>query len=430
MKKKLSSFGLALTILLSLIVALPFTVSAASSGMCGENLTWSVDDDGTLTISGTGTMYDFDNYENRPPWDDLTIQSLVINEGITHIGDYAFSHQQIFATDIIIPEGVESLGEASFAGLTKLKNVSLPDSLIVIGDFCFGEGESLENIHIPKNVSSLGENPFGIYLSSVSCDEENQNFSAQDGILFNKDKTEILCYPPEKAGVSYMISSNINTIGEWAFFYNRNLQEIIIPETVKEIQDCAFWCCENLTSIELPNSISIISSNLFSYCDNLYSVTIPKSVKSIEEMAFSGCYNLNKVIYTGSEEEWNKITISENFNKYLINAKKHFNAATEGINQSIKNKKLKALNLTVYENKKDSSSESDSYRLSSEAEIKNDTYTKTSNSKGYVQILNNGSDITVSKKGYISRTISAKRANKSKKIYLQRDSGGKPIING
>ncbi len=320
MKKRIFCCMLMFNMLLSLFIASPVTANAATSGVCGDSLTYTFDESGTLTISGTGDMYDFDEFENSSPWCDLTIQSLVINKGITHIGNYAFSYQNIFETDITIPEGVESIGEASFAGLP-LKTVSLPTSLVSIGDFCFGEGENLENIHIPKNVYALGENSFGINIETISVDDENKNFSTQDGILFSKDITQLLCYPPRKSGESYTIPKNVDTLGPFSFFYNRNLCEITVPETIKEIQNGAFWAYEKLTSIELPTSVSEISTNTFAYCCNLSSITIPKSIKTISGSAFCDCYSLNKVIYTGSEENWKEIVIDEFLNSYLINAK-------------------------------------------------------------------------------------------------------------
>ena len=249
------------------------------SAMCGDNLTWTYDGNGTLTITGTGEMYSYSSSSSEPwaMWQS-DIQTLIIEEGVT------------------------SIGSAAFCNCTALTNVSMPDSLLTIGNSCFSICASLSQITIPKNVSSIGIDVFSgcSGLAAISVASDNLNFSAVNGVLFNKNQTRLLCYPAGKSDTSYTI-----------------------PASVTQLADDAIFECTSLTSIVLSENMDSVSNGAFSWCEGLESIYIPTSILSIGNYAFMGCTALTDVYYTGSETEWNNITIGIE-NESLINATKHY----------------------------------------------------------------------------------------------------------
>lgn len=246
MKKRLLSFFLAVCMILSLLpVSVIAEEAATTSGTCGENLTWTLED-GTLTISGTGAMSDYSTSSGHTsaPWGDYceTITSAVIENGVTSIGDYAFYGCTNLAS-VTIPEGMVSIGDSAFEGCTNLASVTIPGSVASIGDDAFFECSSLESIYIPQNVVNIGVCSFAICtsLKSIDVSEDNTAYCSENGVLFNKDKSILHTYPAGKAGDAYTIPNGVNTINAAAFGFCTNLKSITIPVSVTEIQEAAFY---------------------------------------------------------------------------------------------------------------------------------------------------------------------------------------------
>ena len=153
--------------LLALLAAacclLTFSAAAESavveSGACGENLTWTLDAAGTLTVSGTGAMKDY-NYKGAPWYQSRdSIKAVVIENGVTTIGEYAFSDCSSLSS-ITIPEGVTTIGDRAFYGCTGLSSITLPEGVTTIGDSAFWSCDSLTSINIPESVTAIGEDAF------------------------------------------------------------------------------------------------------------------------------------------------------------------------------------------------------------------------------------------------------------------------------
>lgn len=321
--------------------------TVTNSGKWGE-LDWKLDASGTLTISGSGEMNDMD-MENGQAWtvQDLRteIQKVVIEEGITSIGnyafsycwgitevilpatvkkigDYAFSYTEI--TYIEIPSGVSEIGKHAFEQ-TPLSEISIPSTVTTIGEDAF-MGAALKNIAIPEGIEVIGENAFshcndletanisgsvkeigiGIFmgcekLREITVDSDNAMYSSADGILFDKNRTLLICYPGGKSERSYTLGSGIN-IGAYAFFGNSNLEEVIIQEGIESIGESAFstsW----VKRIILPESIESIGRSAFSFCSSLESIVIPKGVKKIGMYAFFGCSKMESITIPKGVEE-------------------------------------------------------------------------------------------------------------------------------
>ena len=243
------------------------TAQVVDSGTCGDNLTWELTGSGdnlTLTISGTGAMTDYGWNGNSldVPWysQNANIKTLVLPYGITTIGNYAFRECRGL-TGITIPNSVELIGEGAFGYCSGLiGTLIIPNSVISIGQFAFEDCSGLTGITIPNSVISIGKSAF-IYcknLTAIDVETNNQYYSSNNGVLFNKNKTILIKCPEGKSG-NYNIPNSVISIEQSAFWYCRNLLELIIPNSVISIGQSVFYYCISLTDIyvswETPVSI-------------------------------------------------------------------------------------------------------------------------------------------------------------------------------
>ena len=326
MKKRILSMVLALSMLISFM---PIIASAATSGTCGDNLTWTFDN-GTLTISGTGEMEDYYWEENhRAPWfkNRESIKNVVIEEGATNISTYAF-YCCSNLINITISNSVTNIESDAFATCSSLTNITIPNSVMSIEEFAIIDCDNLESITISNSVTNIGD---GLCyrcsnLKNIYVDKNNQYYSSENGILFNKDKSKLIKYPDGKINKQCIIPDNVTDIGEYAFAACSSLTSITIPNSVTSIGGSAFNSCSSLTNITIPNSVTCIDAYTFMRCSSLTSITIPNSVTSIEYGAFNECSSLTDVYYTGTKAEWEKIDIdnSYNGNDDLLNATIHY----------------------------------------------------------------------------------------------------------
>ncbi|MBO7203175.1 MAG: leucine-rich repeat domain-containing protein, partial [Paludibacteraceae bacterium] len=238
--------------LFTLIVAICATTLAwaDASGKCGSNVTYSyVSSTGTLTISGTGDMKDYDS--SNVPWSTYSsdIKKVVIENGVTSIG-YAAFRDCTGLTSITIPNSVTSIGEDAFDG-------------------CTG-------------------------LTSINVAEDNLNYASIDGVLYSKDKKTLIICPPGKTG-SVTIPNSVTSIRRGAFYDCTGLTSVTIPNSVTSIGNAAFEDCTGLTSVTIGNGVTSIGDFAFYGCTGLTNITIPNSVTSIGEYAFRGCTGLTSV---------------------------------------------------------------------------------------------------------------------------------------
>ncbi len=290
--------------------------SAASSGNCGDsgsNVTWLLDDNGTLTISGSGKIEDYRSDIDQPWYSNRSdITSVVIEPGVTSIGSLAF-YKCSNLTSITIPSGLTSIGEMAFFNCSALTSVTIPNGVISIGNFAFGSCTGLKSITIPSSVTSIENNIFQdcTGLTNITVDSSNPSFCSESGVLFNKDKTTLIYCPRRKTG-RYTIPDGVTAIGDYAFYYCSGLTSVTIPSSVTSIGESAFQHCTGLTSITIPNSVTSIVNLAFWDCDSLTIVYIPSGVNFVpDESGLTGDFisqTATKITYTVDSSNNVKIT--------------------------------------------------------------------------------------------------------------------------
>ena len=357
MKKRVLSLLLVLLMVVSLVPTMALaddTDNVIDSGYCGgegdgTNLTWTLYKNGTLEISGTGAMASWtwarrgSSYNTTAPWSDYVgsqINSVVINEGVTSIGNCAFYDRDgTSLTRIVVPKSVTSIGDYVFYGCTKLTSITIPNSVTNIGKYTFSGCTSLTSVEIPNGVEIIHGGVFDgctglmnvkipdsvikIYayafrnctgLTSVTLPENLQYLTREsfDGCsnlesvwipktITNKtsdDGWENYAKGPF-AGCSSLktveFADGITNIPDGLFAGCNGIESIEIPDTVTEILDHAFKNCSNLTSITIPNSVANIGTQAFYGCTSIVNVAIPNSVTRIEDSVFWGCKNLASI---------------------------------------------------------------------------------------------------------------------------------------
>ena len=236
-----------------------------------DNLTWKLDADGTLTISGTGAMKDYD-YNNNPS---------------------PANQKKGSVKKVVIKDGVTSIGKDAFKNCSNLKSITILDSVTSIGDFAFSDCSSLTSITIPDSVTSIGDFAFSgcSSLTSITILDSVTSITIPDSVTRIGDFAFSGC----SSLTSITIPDSVTSIGDDAFSYCRSLTSITIPDRVTSIGNLAFYDCSGLTSITIPDSVTSIGDDAFSYCRSLTSITIPDRVTSIGNLAFYDCSGLTSI---------------------------------------------------------------------------------------------------------------------------------------
>ncbi len=310
----ISVSAMLLTVMLLIGTAAPVkaeeTETDPTSGDCGENVQWTLEN-GVLTISGTGRMCNYAN-TGEAAWysQNSSIKTVVIEDGVTSVGDFAFYYipnltsvtipnsvtsigQYAFANcgmaELVIPDSVTSIGKGAFTYCRSLTRITLSKSIKAIADGTFSSCGSLSGITIPNSVTTIGFNAFGFCysLSEITIPEsvktiENSAFQGCNGLR------------------SVTIPESVTSLGDGVFSICSSLVSIAIPDTVKTIGEGLFRECTSLSAVKIPLGMISIGEETFIGCTSLTSITIPEHITSIGRLAFAGCTSLTSITLPNS----------------------------------------------------------------------------------------------------------------------------------
>lgn len=319
--------------------------STVASGECGDNLAWTLDDQGTLTVSGTGPIPSYD-YRSTP-WYDYRNQvtAVIIENGVTTIGSNAFFNMPQISS-LTIPNSVTQIGDTAFYYSRNLAELSLPDGITAIGYEAFTGSAFFDNadnweddvlycgkyllsvqdsvtalsiksgtlcvadralndaqvkeLSIPASLRNIGKgNLAARRLSSLTVDRFNSVYFLESDILYSRSDMSVLRCLTSASG-SIVIPDGVVSIAPSAFAYCQQITSVTIPDSVTQIGDSAFSQCTSLTSVVIPDGVTALESSVFSGCTKLTAVTIPDSVTALGSYAFSSCESLTSVTIPGS----------------------------------------------------------------------------------------------------------------------------------
>ena len=235
------------------------SANAETSGTCGPDLKWHLTDNGVLTISGKGEMYDY-SFPDGGPWSKSDIKRIIIGDSVTTIGQDAFRDCSSL-TSVTIPNSVTTIRWSAFSGCSVLTSVTIPNSVTTISSGAFSGCSALTSVTIPNSVTTIGWKAFS------NCSRLT----------------------------SVTISNSVTEIGGGAFYRCSSLTSVTIPNSVIKIGEGAFKTCSALTSVTIPNSVTTIEEEAFRDCTNLQKVNIGNSVKTIRTSAFNNCTSITQI---------------------------------------------------------------------------------------------------------------------------------------
>lgn len=357
---------------------------------------WRIYDDRVMLLSGIGSTGNYNN--SKRPWAEYedSFSDVVVGEGITKLGDKTFNAYKKVLKSITLPNTLEYIGASVFSDCTALTEIKLPNnSLRSLGNSAFGGCTGIKHFHIPETVWSMHNSFSGCKgIESITVDWMSTYYRAEDGILYNLDKSEILfvysldgttltipktarniqssaldtctelerfeceegstyytaadgvlyantsqgkmlAMAPKKLAGKFVVPDDVAVVGQNAFNSCTLLTEVQLPAALTKIDGATFRFCSSLAKINIPESVTYIGQRSFEGCSSLPEVlTIPKYVKYIGEYAFNGCTSLKFIYIEPDSVEIASAKIVFPYNAILICPKNRINDKDEVVNST------------------------------------------------------------------------------------------------
>lgn len=357
---------------------------------------WRIYDDRVMLLSGIGSTGNYNN--SKRPWAEYedSFSDVVVGEGITKLGDRTFYAYKKVLKSITLPNTLEYIGASVFSDCTALTEIKLPNnSLRSLGNSAFGGCTGIKHFHIPETVWSMHNSFSGCKgIESITVDWMSTYYRAEDGILYNLDKSEILfvysldgttltipktarniqssaldlctelerfeceegstyytaedgvlyantsqgkmlAMAPKKLAGKLVVPDDVAVVGQNAFNSCTLLTEVQLPAALTKIDGATFRFCSSLAKINIPESVTYIGQRAFEGCSSLPEVlTIPKSVKYIGEYAFNGCTSLKFIYIEPDSVEIASAKIVFPYNAILICPKNRINDKDEVVSST------------------------------------------------------------------------------------------------
>lgn len=291
-----------------------------------EGLYYTPNGDGTLCVKGLGKCTDT----------DIVVPMTYNGMQVTSVGNSAFSSNRDIKS-VVLPSGITKIGSSAFAWAENMEYVNIPETVTEIGDSAFWYCFKITSLNIPQGVTYIGDGAFGCTGMDSSADLSleigNRHYAKIEGCLIELS-TGILMVGFNDSQIPD--NGTVTAIANNAFAGCGDLKEIVIPGSVESIGASAFYCCGNLesitfseglikigynafnacgslTSIVFPNSLIEISDYAFTWCSGIEYVVIGTGITNIYSGTFNQCSSLKDVYYTGTEEEWQKIDVADDW---------------------------------------------------------------------------------------------------------------------
>lgn len=319
MKKRLLSIALVLCMLVSLLPAAALADNAPIGGSCGKSVTWALKD-GTLTISGTGEMADYEG-KSGIPWykyaNDIT--SIIVENGVTKIGSMAFQ-DCVNAAAVSIPASVKVIGKYSFAHCGALESVVVPEGVETLGDHAFDNCYKLVGVTLPKSLRTIGMGAFKACaaLSDITLPYGVKTISYE-------------AFADCRSLKSITVPESVTSLGSSVFANCEGLESVTLNCPIPNLNTGVFSRCYSLKTLTVPSTVKTIRSYAFEFCSSLKSIKLPLSLKTIEENAFFKCFPTD-IYYAGTADQWNAIDIDLDTWYQFHGVKFHYNCAYEDVN--------------------------------------------------------------------------------------------------
>ena len=279
------------------------------TGICGDDMTWTLDYAGTMTLSGTGDMHDYTLYgETVAPWTELAgdIKTVVIEDGATNVGNYAFVNCTNLTT-VTMPDTVTVISDSAFRNCSALTTVDFSANLIDVENFAFANCASLTDAKLGKHVELIGNSAF-FNCAALTEVELGEALLGINTLAFSgcTSLTEVIMpdtlialgsdvFSGCTALTTAKLSNGLTTLPKYTFNDCVSLVDVTMPEYLTTIGERTFYNCASLESIDLPFSLIAMDNDAFGRCVKLHDIEFPMALSYIGYFAFNGCTSLGNI---------------------------------------------------------------------------------------------------------------------------------------